>query len=317
MENHSLQRPRRGETFVAMYHYVRPAEPGGLNYLPLDVFRWQLDWLAEHYGILNREDWAALKSGELRPGVLLTFDDGLSDGVRWVLPELVSRGIEAIFYVCSDVFTNQKVLSVHLVHFLLRHSEPAKALEMISAELSQPDLRVIEDEIGRVAYSRHRDSASKKLLKRLVNYGMSSDRYRPALLEAISVATGIQEADLARDWYLNQDELREILKHGQVIGSHTCSHRLLSRLEQDEVRIEVCKSRATIEEILGITVDDFCYPYGGPTSYNPMVINELRRAGYRTGMSVESRPVSSLDTENLFEIPRFDCNYFLPKELNS
>ncbi len=57
-------------------------------------------------------------------------------------------------------------------------------------------------------------------------------------------------------------ELRELAAAGLAIGSHTWSHPDLTRLPDAQVRDELRRSRAALEERLGVPVTSFCYPRG-------------------------------------------------------
>ena len=65
-----------------MYHYVRPV-PTQLDYfryLHVDDFRRQLDWFAARYSFIERDAFLrSLREGRACEGIVLTFDDGLSD----------------------------------------------------------------------------------------------------------------------------------------------------------------------------------------------------------------------------------------------
>ncbi len=63
-----------------------------------------------------------------------------------------------------------------------------------------------------------------------------------------------------------------------TIGSHTDTHRNLTRLGPEEVRDELVRSREGLESLLRRRVEDFAFPYGAA---NPGVIGEALAAGYR------------------------------------
>lgn len=60
---------------------------------------------------------------------------------------------------------------------------------------------------------------------------------------------------------LTWGELTELRELGWEIGSHTATHPLLPKLEAAELRSELERSRAAIEERLG-SCDTLAYPYG-------------------------------------------------------
>ena len=69
--------------------------------------------------------------------------------------------------------------------------------------------------------------------------------------------------------------IRELTDMGHEVGSHTHTHRDLTRLSPEEMRIEFMRSIEALRRILG---DDYefgiAYPYG---SFNEYVINEASR----------------------------------------
>src|SRR5512143_950148 len=61
---------------------------------------------------------------------------------------------------------------------------------------------------------------------------------------------------------LNADELREMQENGMEIGSHSASHPRLTRLDDAQLRQELVRSKAVLEDLLGNPVGSFAYPYG-------------------------------------------------------
>ena len=75
-----------------MYHYVRPDEQGWPHhpYLSLQDFRAQLDHFERAGGIASKQEFLAAVAGDLpipQDKCVLTFDAGLSDHLRFVVPE--------------------------------------------------------------------------------------------------------------------------------------------------------------------------------------------------------------------------------------
>jgi peptidoglycan/xylan/chitin deacetylase (PgdA/CDA1 family) len=65
-------------------------------------------------------------------------------------------------------------------------------------------------------------------------------------------------------------------------GSHTLSHRYLTRLSESEVADEIVSSRKKLQDKLGIPIQSFCYPYG---DYNESIVQMVRQAGYISACS--------------------------------
>jgi peptidoglycan/xylan/chitin deacetylase (PgdA/CDA1 family) len=82
------------------------------------------------------------------------------------------------------------------------------------------------------------------------------------------------------DW----DMIREVSANGVRIGSHTKSHPQLTTLEGPQLEAELRDSKKTLEDQLGLAVDDFCYPYG---DHNSVVRDAVQQAGYRTAVTTQ------------------------------
>lgn len=103
----------------------------------------------------------------------------------------------------------------------------------------------------------------------------------PALLEARATATFyIVAGHVDKDPdYLTSKQLRELVVHNMLIGSHSMTHRFLSELNSDEVHAELADSRSRLEDIVGHPVLDLAIPGG---HYNALTLAEAKRCGYRS-----------------------------------
>ena len=67
-----------------------------------------------------------------------------------------------------------------------------------------------------------------------------------------------------------------------TIGSHTLTHRPLAELSGSEIRSELTKSKAILEDLTQATVTTLAYPFG---SANPKIADIARDAGYKLAVS--------------------------------
>jgi peptidoglycan/xylan/chitin deacetylase (PgdA/CDA1 family) len=82
---------------------------------------------------------------------------------------------------------------------------------------------------------------------------------------------------------MGADALRLIQQGEMEIGSHTLSHPLLHRLSPDERVLEIRESKSQLENVPGLAVESFAYPYG---VYIPENVQEVIDAGYKTAVTV-------------------------------
>jgi peptidoglycan/xylan/chitin deacetylase (PgdA/CDA1 family) len=78
--------------------------------------------------------------------------------------------------------------------------------------------------------------------------------------------------------HMNENQLREISALGFEIGSHSCSHRDLSRLDRKSSWNELANSKKKIEDVIGKEIKSISFPYG---RHNCNVADQSREAGYK------------------------------------
>jgi peptidoglycan/xylan/chitin deacetylase (PgdA/CDA1 family) len=300
---------------AVMYHYVREADASLPYFRHLEAadFRQQLDWFAANLGFVTRHGFAeSLRTGIPRPGVILTFDDGFADHHDYVMPELVRRGLWGFFYVPTGILGASKPLDVHRIHLLLG----ARGGSLVAARLRE---LVQEEHLrhGRVeefktaTYSRQENDEATLQVKRILNYFCSEDA-REVLLDQLTAEFVGDEAVAARKLYMSERQLVAMRDNGMVIGSHTHSHPVLSKLCRATQEAEIQASFAALESVLGPLPDrPFCYPYGGFHSFNSTTEELLAAAGCRHAFNVEPRDISQADLSGRpLALPRYDCNQF-------
>lgn len=298
-----------------MYHYVRPgsADMPYFRYLGLDDFRRQLDHFEEAYGFVSQDAFlASFTSAEVPPGVVLTFDDGFRDHYDNVLPELRDRGLWGIFYVPVGMYATGKLLDVHRTHVLLGTFGGQVIIDALEASISEDMLDATHvAEFHTRPYSRQTNDEATTLAKRTLNYFISYD-HREAALDRLMEHFVVDEAALVGDYYMTNAQIRELQDAGMIVGSHSCSHPLFSKLDEAAQRWEIEESFRYLDDVTGtLTVRSFCYPYGGFHSFNDVTERILDDVGCRFAFNVEQRDISPSDVlKRPQALPRYDCNQF-------
>ncbi len=99
-------------------------------------------------------------------------------------------------------------------------------------------------------------------------------------------------------------QVREWLAAGNEIGSHSQSHARLTQLPCDQAGEEISASKKKLEDLFGVAIQHFCYPYG---DWNEAIRDLVIAAGYRTACTTEPG-VNTSDT-SLFALKRFTARY--------
>jgi peptidoglycan/xylan/chitin deacetylase (PgdA/CDA1 family) len=82
---------------------------------------------------------------------------------------------------------------------------------------------------------------------------------------------------------LRWQELADLHGQGWEVGSHTCTHPLLTEVSNRQLRRELVRSRARIETEVGVPCTSLAYPYGG---VDARVEDATRAAGYKAACTI-------------------------------
>jgi peptidoglycan/xylan/chitin deacetylase (PgdA/CDA1 family) len=299
---------------AVMYHYVRPgtdAPPYEYYHLDLADFRRQLDHFDETYDLIDREHFLDCVAGERPPpedAVVLTFDDGLIDHYEHVLPELRARGLWGLFFVPGPI--DDDALAVHRVHTLLGTTPATAVAEALAAMVDPADVRAgRREEFERMYESSSSDEAVTRV-KRTLNYFLPYDRV-PEVFDALEERFPVASVD-PTDLYLSPEQVGALSDAGMLVGGHTVTHRVLSRLSPDEQRSEVERSLSYVERVASDQpIRSFAYPYGTAETFDDASLAALRESDCDVAFTTEPGAVTAdALAETPLQLARRDCNEF-------
>jgi peptidoglycan/xylan/chitin deacetylase (PgdA/CDA1 family) len=98
---------------------------------------------------------------------------------------------------------------------------------------------------------------------------------------------------------MTEDQLKAIASDSIVVGSHSMTHPLMTKLSPEQLRGELLGSREKLEKMLNRRVSLFSFPYG---AFNAQAVAESRLAGYKRVFT--ALPVFACCTASEFETGR-------------
>lgn len=104
---------------------------------------------------------------------------------------------------------------------------------------------------------------------------------------------------------MNWQQVQEVAAEGAHIASHSASHPALTAISAADTLREAMRSRAAIEQAIGIAPQAIVYPYG---IHDPVGIRAFVAAGYRIGLG--TRPDTATMLDDPMNLPRIDVNGF-------
>jgi peptidoglycan/xylan/chitin deacetylase (PgdA/CDA1 family) len=297
-----------------MYHYVQDFDPSRplFNFLHIENFKRQLDHFESEYRFFDCSD----PNEYFKPfdlvdrRIFLTFDDGLNCHFDYVAKELVARKLKGIFYVPVGPYVDGKILGVHKIHLILGTFGGAKACELLDKYLAieMLDADLLAD-FEMQTYKKQYNSDFVNKFKRTLNFYIKL-QFRDKIIDEIFVNLfGHNEERICREFYISERNLRRMADEGMVIGSHTVSHRVMSKLSEKEFKQEIDESFNFIDQFSSFRT--FCYPYGGFHTFSPAIEEYLTECGVKFSMNVSNEDITAVDIENRPQaLPRYDCNFF-------
>lgn len=109
---------------------------------------------------------------------------------------------------------------------------------------------------------------------------------------------------IARAPLLTWPEISEMHRAGIEFGSHSATHPDLTLIQRPQVEQEIRRSKAAIEDKLGVETTAFAYPYG---KYNEQSKELVRREFQCAGSTILGRVRRDGDT---YALQRVDMYYF-------
>jgi peptidoglycan/xylan/chitin deacetylase (PgdA/CDA1 family) len=107
---------------------------------------------------------------------------------------------------------------------------------------------------------------------------------------------------------LSWDDLREMVRLGFDIGSHTHTHPDLGVISPAEALREVTESKRILEERLQRPVRWIAYPFGQPNNLRPEIVPLIQQAGYEACFSAHGGFICAGQQD--FVLPREAVPYF-------
>jgi peptidoglycan/xylan/chitin deacetylase (PgdA/CDA1 family) len=108
----------------------------------------------------------------------------------------------------------------------------------------------------------------------LRRYGFSATVF---LVASLIGKTNAWDVDERQEPLLNEREIREMQNGAITFGSHTQSHRALTKIPPEEAERELTDSRKDLESLLDRPVTALCYPFA---KQNRMIRVLAQKAGY-------------------------------------
>lgn len=277
-----------------LFHRVSPERDPLWDPISPEKFEKIISFITTRYKVVKLEDFILNKdiaSAKDKPLATIVFDDGYKDFLLYALPILNKYKCPCSMYVVTNCVEYQTPPWTYVLDYHLLNSRKLKL--DIHTDLLPENLRTtsFDNNEKRILFARK----LKPFLK------TTNNNIRIQLFD--QVVKSLNDVDVGSHLMLNWEELGILKQNGIEIGSHSTSHPLLAKIDQQEnIREELSISGKTIEQKLGHFPLAISYPIG---SYNMEVKQLSAECGYKLGLAVNQTTYDSIEHDN-FEIPRIE-----------
>ncbi len=257
-----------GNFAILMYHRVLEDLSDPLNFVQpgmavsADTFRKQLEFLSSKYRIVPLPDMVRiLKSRHKKAGKFasITFDDGWKDNITVACPILKQMSIPATVYLTTDfIETGRTFWFLRLTRLLSSFNPDISDLANRIVQLASEDGMPMDIDPNELTDASGVLDIESVMLKVKHLSPDSIDRLLDELEQSLHAEGRDKLADLIMSW----EDARAVDPNTISFGSHGCSHKILTHLNDETARYELTRSKEIIEDRLDCQVDSFAYPNG-------------------------------------------------------
>lgn len=274
-----LKKKLSNKIVILTYHRVLPVNLRERSFSHQAImveptnFDMHLSVINEYFNVIDTSLLHNSKK-ECEPRCLITFDDGWRDNYEYAYPILIKHNCPAIVFIPLDYISTEQTFWQEKLGYLIWHASKLDSKES-SALLNKYGI----DEICKIE--------GYKKQSEIINYVRSLKTRSYKQLEKITqeFLEVVDHGDGSHiDKHMTWDQVRELEKDGIEIGSHACSHKILTELAREEVIEELAKSKASIEKNVQAVVKSIAYPNG---DYSDLIGDVARSEGYMYGFGTE------------------------------
>ena len=282
---------------VIMYHrfvFEHDVDP---RFLDLASLRRQMYYITRHHVTWTPDIQLAALQGKRWPGgscpVIITVDDGYHDFFEIAYPVLKEFKVPAMLFVVTGFVDGQIWFWWDRLEYILNRTSStileftltgqARTIDLSTYSLRRVAWHILADCLCLIP-NTDKESALEDLAKRL----------------AVEVPSTPPKRYRSVTW----DQIRIMEESGLLIGCHTVTHPILSRIDQKQAYTEIASARDRLLKQTTVKANWFCYPQGGPADFTPEIKQIVQELGFE-GAYIAFQ--SQYWSQDRFTLPRYSA----------
>ena len=259
-------------------------------------FKKQLQFIKKYFQVITLDEALLLTENKLplnKRYALITFDDGYIDNYEEAYPVLKEEGISAVFFIPTDYVDSNLIPWWDEIAWMLKNTS--------KKEINFAGKGTIHLNVAFL------DKVIRNFLSAIKADSRSMDDKMLELREKLGCEHKV--APEGKSLFVSWEQIKEMKSGGMAIGSHTCSHRILTHLDKENQLLELEKSKQCLEKYLGCDIDSIAYPVGQSNTYDNDICDMTERLGYKIGFSF-TNSINDLPMNNPYKISRLGIDNY-------
>lgn len=294
------------------YHYIRDNSSQELfpRILGTSVneFEKHIEMFSNHFKLITPSDALSFSydnynfnQGEI--GLLLTFDDGLSDHYT-AAKILAKHRIKAIFFIPTCILKDELPANPIIIHYCIAKFGLSSFLNFLKISLEK-NLKNSNIFFNKFSYDGKNYDEVIPIIKYFFKYELNDKLSRSILLDIYENLFHEKFSNAMELMHLTKNQVFEMIEMGHSIGTHTHSHISvgISNLENEELNFEIIQPKNYIENTFKTKSDFMSYPFG--ETIDCLSSKELiaRTNSYKLAFTVEE--ILNKKSTSPFELGRY------------
>jgi peptidoglycan/xylan/chitin deacetylase (PgdA/CDA1 family) len=285
---------RKNGLYCFNYHRIgdctlTPFDPN-IYSCTVEQFRKQLQLIKKYFHVITLDEAILLTENKLpldKRYALITFDDGYIDNYIEAYPVLKEEEINAVFFIPTDYVGSGLIPWWDEIAWILKNTSK-KEFSFAGKGTIYLNALVL-------------DNVIRKFLTLIKSDPRTMDEKMLELRTKLDCEYIVDPKDASL--FVSWDQIKEMKSGGMTIGSHTCSHRILTHIDKENQLLELAQSKLYLEQHLGCNIDSVAYPVGQSNTFNDEICEMTKKLNYKIAFTF-TNAVNDLPIGNPYKVSR-------------
>lgn len=258
--NYFFQRRQNNKLLILMFHQVNDKNQRFYPGMSTKAFKELCLFIKNNYTVINPSEIESHFKKTKKSAAIISFDDGHYDIIEYVLPILKEYNLPFNVNIDTEILKTKKPQDFVRIYDVLNNTVIKKYQN--KEFMTQP-----------IHINKNTPMDTEREFTEVLSSLSSKDRRR--FTDDFAKHAKMDEKQYSK--MLSEDDLKTLSNYNVEFGSHSHTHAILTKLNNDEVNFELQHSKKILENIINKPINVIAYPNG---VFNENVENIAKKLGY-------------------------------------